>query len=101
MLPVNNHNTNIFSQAGTFFNLKGEDFHFQLSADETGLYLERNGEQCILTPDMLTSRRRRFFIMTWSPTTLRLVTPEPKGNQNLLLFLLRLLLNITYKQILN
>lgn len=78
MLPVNNDNNNIFSQVGTFFNLKGEDFYFQLSADYTGLYLERNGEQCIITPDMLTSRQLRFFIMTWSPTTLRLVTAESK-----------------------
>lgn len=77
MLPANN-NTNIFNDVGAFFIVHGEHFHFQLSVDETGLYIERNGEQCVLTPDMLSTGHLKFFIMTWSPNRLRLITAERK-----------------------
>jgi hypothetical protein len=76
MVPVESNNTNLFEQAGSLFIVDGDNFHFQLSMDETGLYVERNGEQCILTPEMLATRRLNFFILTWSPNTLRLITAE-------------------------
>jgi hypothetical protein len=76
MVPVKANNTNLFEEAGSLFIVDGDNFHFQLSMDETGLYIERNGEQCILTPEMLTSKRLNFFVLTWSPNTLRLMTAE-------------------------
>lgn len=76
MLPIANSNSNFFDNEGALFIVNGENFHFQLSVDKTGLYVERNGEQCVLTPDTLSNGRLNFFLLTWSPNRLRLITAE-------------------------
>jgi hypothetical protein len=76
MLPTRNNGHNLFDEVGSLFIVDGDNFHFQLSMDESGLYIERNGEQCVLTPNMLRSKRLNFFVLTWSPSSLRLITAE-------------------------
>src|SRR5580698_4458334 len=67
MFPADFKNEDIFTMEGAFFIVKGERFHFQLSVDSTGLYIERNGEQCVITPEMFPTRQLKCFVLTWSP----------------------------------
>ena len=80
MIPLDFNTSNIFKMVGSLFIVNGEGFRFQLSVDDTGLYIERNSESCILTPDLLSDKKLRFFIATWSPNNLRLVTKDAQGN---------------------
>lgn len=67
---------NLFEEEGTLFVVENEEFHFQLSIDKMGLYVTRNGEQCVLLRENLHSRHMFFFVITWSPTRLRIFTAE-------------------------
>lgn len=85
LLPLGRR-TNLFDEAGTFFKVIGENFHFQLSIDESGLYAERNGDMCILTPNMLAKRELYLFIFTWSPNRIRIITQESLQDDQIVIY---------------
>ena len=73
MISSGSNRGNIFDNTGSFFIIQDDNFHFQFSAGENGLYVERNGEQCALPAIQFQNKFLKFFILTWSPTTLRLI----------------------------
>lgn len=76
MFPSDFKNANFFEIEGALFVVDGDNFHFQLSVDATGLYAERNGARCVITPEMFPSRQLKCVVFTWSPHNLRLISND-------------------------
>ena len=68
--------SNFLDNEGILFIVEGEDYHFKLSVDQSGLYVHRNGEQCALHKDMLHNGHLTFFILIWNPSKIELITAE-------------------------
>src|SRR5687767_10752911 len=65
---------NFFDNSGILFTVQSENFNFQLSIDSQALVARRNGFVCSLTPEMFPNKVLLFFLFTWSPTQLTMLS---------------------------
>lgn len=73
MAPLNIE-SNFFDNSGTLFIVDGPNFNFHFSVDSNGLYVKRNGHTCSLKPSMFPNGKLVFFLMSWNPTELKLLS---------------------------